>query len=371
MQQTAAVPAEHSNPFGAPRQGHGLIAVEQQRAIAEVQAAMIVARSMPRDRRQVLDLIIQDCTDPGLAEEAEYEFSRGGSKISGPSIRLLETVARRYGNMESGIKELSRQNGYSECEAYAWDMETNFRDRKTFQVKHWRDTNKGGYALTDERDIYELIANQGARRKRACMEAVIPRDIVDQAARQCQTTLKTKVDITPELISGMLEKFAGFGVTKEMLEKRIQRHMDAITPALVVQLRRIFNSLKDGMSSASEWFDTTPATTATDDTGAKAEPVRGTAGMKSAMKSKGPAAANEGQKPGATAAKKQDTKAGEPSIADKVADIIEAAKGIADRDVANLKLDDARSLIADIPEAERPVLEKALSEAAKEIHGRE
>ena len=74
------------NPFGsaavAARAGSGLISVEQQRAIAQVQAAIIVARSMPRDRVQAQDMVLQDCTDPSLAEDAEYEFSRGGSKIS-------------------------------------------------------------------------------------------------------------------------------------------------------------------------------------------------------------------------------------------------------------------------------------------------
>lgn len=247
------------NPFAsaavAARASSGLISVEQQRAIAQVQAAIIVARSMPRDRVKAQDMVLQDCTDPALAEDAEYEFARGGSKISGPSIRLLETVARRWGNMECGVKELSRREGYSECEAYAWDMESNFRDAKTFHVKHWRDTKQGGYPVTDERDIYETVANQGARRKRACMETVIPRDIIDAAVNQCQLTLKTKIDITPEFISTLLASFDKFGVTKEQIEKRIQRHIDAMTPALAVHLRRIYNSLKDGMSVPAEWFE--------------------------------------------------------------------------------------------------------------------
>lgn len=266
-------PAEkvQQNPFGVQARVGGLVSVEQQRAIAQVQAAILVARSMPRDRLMCMDLILQDCTDPDLAEDAEYEYSRGGSKIAGPSIRLLETVARRWGNMESGVKELSRQNGYSECEAYAWDMEGNYRDSKIFQVKHWRDTKQGGYQITDERDIYELVANMGARRKRACMETVIPKDVINKAMEQCEVTLKTKIDITPDYIKGLLNSFARFNVTKEMLEKRIQRHIDALTPALAVQLRRIFNSLKDGMSVASEWFDVgTPAEPERPKTGASA-----------------------------------------------------------------------------------------------------
>lgn len=253
------LPEKSSNPFGsnAVAARSGLVSVEQQRAIAEIQAAMIVARSMPRDRKQALDYILLDCTDPDLAEEAEYEYSRGGSKISGPSIRLLETVARRWGNLSTGIEELSRHDGYSEFKAYAVDLETNWRDEKKFQVKHWRDTEKkggAGYQVTSERDIYEVGANMGARRKRACMEAVIPSDVIRQAQDQCQLTLKTKVEVTPELLQTMLDQFAKFNVTKDMIEKRVQRHLEAITPGLVIQLRRIYNSMKDGMSGPEEWF---------------------------------------------------------------------------------------------------------------------
>lgn len=354
MQSTAEAkpPVAHS-PFGhsmaASRSG-GLISVEQQRAIAQVQAAMIVARSMPRDRKQALDLILQDCTDPDLAEDAEYEYSRGGSKISGPSIRLLETVARRWGNMESGIKEIARYDGYSEFEAFAWDMETNFRDSKVFQVKHWRDTKQGGYQLTDERDIYELGANMGARRKRACMEAVIPQDIVRQAAEQCQVTLKTKIEVTPELIEEMLDRFGKFGVSKEMIEKRIQRHITALTPGLAMQLKRIYNSLKDGMSQPTDWFDAiVPAE-------GDAKPQTGAAGLKSAVSGKGgkraePEKPQESGSAGSEAGSKRDPTPQE--IFDSIMKSVERAERTeTSQEIAMLALEDAqdavRSLTGDL-----------------------
>ena len=248
-----------SNPFGstavAARQSTALVSVEQQRAIAEVQAAMIIARANPRDPIKAMDLILQDCTRTTLAEASTYDYNRGGTNVLAPSIRLAETMARRWGNIECGVKEISRHGGYSECVSYAWDLETNFRDSKTFQVKHWRDTKKGGYAITEERDIYEVVANMGARRKRACILAVIPGEVADAAVAQCATTLATKAEVTPERIASLLEKFGAFDVTKEMIEKRIQRRVDAITPGLLVQLGRIYTSLSDGMSSVGDWFE--------------------------------------------------------------------------------------------------------------------
>lgn len=226
-----------------------------QREVAEVQAAMTIAKKFPRDPIAAMDRILQSCARPSLAHAALYQYSRGGSDISGPSIRLAEELARQWGNIVCGVTELTRSAGVSECLAYAWDLETNFRDEKRFHVKHWRDTKQGGYALKDERDIYELIANQGSRRKRACLLAVIPGDVQEAAVQQCDVTLRTKADVTPERVKGMVEKFGEFGVTQPQIEKRIQRRIDAITPALMVQLGRIYNSLKDGMSAAADWFE--------------------------------------------------------------------------------------------------------------------
>ena len=66
--------------------------------------------------------------------------------------------------------------------------------------------------------------------------------------------MNARVNVTPELIQSLIDKFAEFHVTKEMLEKRIQRRLESIPPAMVVQLGKIYNSLKDGMSKPDEWF---------------------------------------------------------------------------------------------------------------------
>jgi hypothetical protein len=247
-----------ANPFGERPQTQvvgALIGVEQQRAIAEVQARMIIARSNPRDSIRCMDLILQDCTRPTLAESALYQYSRGGSAISGPSIRLAESIARRWGNIASGIKEVSRSEGYSECIAYAWDLETGYYDERQFQVRHWRDTRSGGHPLTDERDIYELIANLGQRRKRAVILTVLPGDVVEAAVTQCEETLKVSADTSPDAIRKIVQAFGAFGVSKEQIEARCQCRAEAIRPAQVVQLRKIYVSLKDEMSGPGDWFD--------------------------------------------------------------------------------------------------------------------
>ena len=232
-----------------------LAQTDQQRAIAEVQAALMIARSNPRDPVAAMDRILNACTRPTLAEAAVYQYARGGSDVSGPSIRLAEAIAQQWGNMQFGIRELSQSNGESTVQAFAWDVETNTRREVTFQVPHVRYTRGGSKRLEDPRDIYEMVANQGSRRLRSCILAVIPGDVIETAVAQCEVTMKSKADTSPEAIRKLIEAFSGLGVSKEQIEKRIQRRLDSIQPAQVVSLRKIFSSMRDGMSGPQDWFD--------------------------------------------------------------------------------------------------------------------
>ncbi|MBT2789178.1 hypothetical protein [Paraburkholderia strydomiana] len=332
-----------SNPFGdAPKPATAaLVAAEQSKAIAEVQAALLIARAHPRDPRRAMDRILQDCMRPSLATEATYQYARGGTDITGPSIRLAETLAKRWGNMEAGVKELSRLNGVSECMAYAWDYETNYRDVRTFTVRHWRDTREGGYALKDERDIYELIANNGSRRKRACILALIDGDVVEAALLQCKATQAAEVDVTDELMANMVARFETFGVTKELIERRIQRHLSAVTPAMVVSLRNIYNSLRDGMSAPAEWFDMTANDPAANV--AAANDSR-TASVKSRMKARRTSRANREAEAANDARASDDAPPDNRESAPTYARIAEAMKGAKTLDALNEAADLIRHL---------------------------
>lgn len=255
MNENTISPFAGSTQVAARHVGNAAGASDQQRSIAEVQAALMIARMNPRDQIGAMDRILNACTRPTLADAAVYTYSKGGSDVSGPSIRLAEAIAQSWGNMQFGIREIDQANGESTVQAYAWDVETNTRREVTFQVPHIRYTRNGSKKLEDPRDVYELVANQGARRLRACILAVIPGDVTEAAVKQCEITMKTTADTSPEAMQKMVDAFAPFGVTREQIEKRIQRRIDAIQPAQVVSLKKIYASLRDGMSSTSDWFE--------------------------------------------------------------------------------------------------------------------
>ena len=141
--------------------------------------------------------------------------------------------------------------------AYAWDLETNTRQTKIFSVPHIRSTKKGNIPLTDPRDIYELVANQGARRMRACILGVIPGDVIESAIAQCHQTLlqgeeKPLIDIIKE-VSLYFQR--DFNVPVEALEKYIGCKSEAFSMNDCIRLRKVYISLKDGMAKREDYFD--------------------------------------------------------------------------------------------------------------------
>lgn len=233
----------------------GTVEIESSRAIAEAQGKLVIAKRFPRNEARAYEKIIDSCKRPGLASEATYSFPRGRETVSGPSIRLAEELARAWGNIDYGIRELSRKDGVSEMEAYAWDLETNTSSSQKFTVRHVRDTKTGSYAITDERDIYELTANQGARRLRARLLAILPPDLVEAALSECKLTLAGKSEIPlADRIRRIVRSFEKYGVTTPMIETRLGHSLDVTLPEEIADLQGVYNSLKNGMTKAGDWF---------------------------------------------------------------------------------------------------------------------
>lgn len=247
-----------------------LALTEEARQVAEIQSRLTIAKRMPRDEVKALEKIRTSCQRLRLAETAEYEYPRGNEVITGPSIRLIETCARCWGNIDYGFRELSQGDGESTVEAFAWDLETNCREVRSFIVPHWRDTKSGGYALKDRRDIREMIANQAQRNVRSCLEHVVPRDIWEEAVQECRRTVKAEVatddqgKIDSDTLQSMIAAFEQFDVTKDQIQKRFGRRIDELTPANYLAMKRIWCSLNDGMTVSSDWFDDPKAVSAED-----------------------------------------------------------------------------------------------------------
>lgn len=258
MKNAAAI-AEFERPqLKQNRIGAELVA---SREAQEVQVAMVAAKRFPRDEVASYNRILSDCQRQSLAEKAMYEFPRGGQVVTGPSVHLAKTLARCWGNIDSGFKVLEQGSKESTVMAYCWDLETNYRETKVFTVQHVRETKKGAYPLTDPRDIYEMIANQAARRERSCILSVIPGDVVDAAIGQCNVTLAGKSDMPlMDKVRALVKNFQEqYGVTAEMLEAYIGCKKEAFSHQSVVRLKNVYNTIRDGSASVDQYFDMSKA----------------------------------------------------------------------------------------------------------------
>ncbi len=262
---TSAAAGSPNNPFQRQQADHlnaGAVAIESERAIAEAQGKLVIAQRFPRDPFKAFEAIRAACQRSGFAETAFYGYKRGGQQVSGPSIRMAEELARCWGNIDYGLRELSQRDGVSEMEAYAWDLQTNTMSAQKFTVRHVRDTTEGGKALTSERDVYEITANMGARRMRARILAILPSDYVDGAVAEARRTLALSKEPLGQRISKMVTHFGNLGVTPALIEKRVGHKIDATTAEELVDLHGIYLSIRDGQTRIPDWFDAAPATIA-------------------------------------------------------------------------------------------------------------
>lgn len=231
----------------------GLMANDETSEIASIQAKMILARSLPRDPQLCLAKIRDECKSKELSEKAIYEFPRGDSVVRGASIRLVECVARHWGNISYGIKELASDNKKATVKVYCWDLETNVSDEKIFDVEYIRKTKKGSYPLTDERDKYEMLANMAARRKRACMQSIIPQYVIDTAMAECQKTLERNaakdgdIDTTKDKMLASFQQLPGAEwISSDDISHFVGKPYENITINDIIKLRNLYNAIRDG-----------------------------------------------------------------------------------------------------------------------------
>lgn len=320
-------PFKHA-PIAAQPSNDAMVTTLAAREVAKVQSGMLMARRFPRDEVVAMDRILQACTRPTLAEGALYEYARGGTDIRGPSIRLAECLAGYWGHIDCGWRVVEERAGVTKIETYANDLQTGANWSITFDVVHEMGL-KGGNKKTlhDPRDIYEHVANAASRRLRACILRVIPGDVVEAAVKQCEKTMLTKVEVTPERLANLVSQFAEMGVTKPQIEKRIQRRIEAMTPGMLTQLGKIFTSIRDGMSVPADWFPAEaqqgPGDAAGDGEGVA--PRTGTAAVKARLDSRKP-------RPAAPVAETATPSEAGPPVSAALRDVITFAKAAASQE---------------------------------------
>lgn len=233
-------------------------AVEQSRAVAEVQAAIVVAQQCPRDVNTAWKEMEAACSRLALASRAFYRVPNRGE---GPSVHLARELARIWGNIDYGVKELRRDDDAheSEIQAYAWDQQTNVRSTRSLIVPHARMANRERKPLVDLGDIYLNNQNVGARAVRETIFTVLPADFVAEAQERCRATIERgDGKPLPDRIAAMIDAFAGLNVTVKQIESKVGRKRGQWTAADLADLSVVWSSIKRGEVSPDDEFPAEP-----------------------------------------------------------------------------------------------------------------
>lgn len=234
-------------------------AIEQSRAVAEVQSMTVVAIQRPRNEQQATERMLRVCRMPELADKGIYAYPKGDKIVTDLSIHAAVELARCWGNFDHGLTELSRDDvfGQSQMLAFAVDLETNVRDSHTFLVVHKR--TGSGKRLTDTRDIYELNTNDGSRRRRQAILRLLPFWYTELARKTLRETRDAMAVSEGKSLDEQFDAAVGwfatqFGVREDQLEFKLGAYRRRWTRDDLVDLRILRDSLMRREITVDEVF---------------------------------------------------------------------------------------------------------------------
>lgn len=268
-------------PNGAINQG--AVSIEVERAIAEAQGQLTLAKRFPRDMNAAHAELMMACKSPAFAATAFYSKPQAGGRVEGPSIRMAEEIARVYGNIQYGNRELSRDDTKSEVEIFFWDMEKNNYVKRQKTVMHVIDTKEGPRKMRDQTQIDMKINNVASKEVRGLILAGVAKWLVADAVAECKKTIAGTNDEPLDVrVRKMTQAFAKYGVKPVHLEKYLGHTLDTVLVDELVDLQGTYNMLKDGTPASELFGDTEDEAAATGEAAKLAATARAGAEAKAA-----------------------------------------------------------------------------------------
>lgn len=279
----------------------------QARELATVQARFIVALQRPRDMDEVRLRLLKECRRPGFASVARYRKPIGKG-IEGPSIRFVEAALRAMGNVSSDTTVIYDDSSKRIVKASVTDLESNTSYEQEAVIEKAVERKKvqdGQIVIRERRNSYgdrvylveatddDLLNKQGALVSKAIRTLglrVIPGDLVEEGQQICKTTLENEASRDPDASRKQLvDAFAGVGVRPQDLKAYLGHDLDAIPSAELVELRSLFNAVKEGETTWREALDSKTGRSNQEAVAAPVQPAQGPAAT--------PAAAVAGPQP--------------------------------------------------------------------------
>lgn len=260
------------NAMASPMGGMSVAPVQGVLMGVDNRDARMMAQSLPRNEDVVRQKLIGRAA--GLKGAAVYSWrvndknSREGdgkTTIEGPSIKLAMTVAQLWGNCTIIPVVQERTPSSIVINAIFVDLETGFKVGRLFE----QSIQPGNFGKMDSARAMDMnfqIAQSKAIRNVIC--AAIPEDFFEDAIQAAKTAMigdNPDRILSPDEMSKVVKGFEKFGVTRDMLVRRIGRAAWTATDKAAMTM--VWQALAEGMTSVEAEFSPpapaqTPTTTA-------------------------------------------------------------------------------------------------------------
>lgn len=272
MDQRPKIIEENFNGTKSMAQAETSAMAVAEYAKAAVQARYVMALKNPRNMDDVRTKLLRECKRPRFAEAAIYRKPVSKEQtIEGPSARFAEAALRSLSNAMPEVQAVYDGDEKVIMRVSVTDLENNLTPSQDVTIlkqveRKW--INKGHVVLgtrlnsygdqvyivrATEDEMRNKINAQVSKMRRNMSLALLPSDILDECMEACYATMRDKAAKDPDYEKKrILDAFYNIGITPKQITEYLHHPLDAIQPAEIEELRRIYASIADG---EAKWAD--------------------------------------------------------------------------------------------------------------------
>jgi hypothetical protein len=244
-------------------------------AKATIEARYIVAIRKPRDIDVVRQELLKECKRPGFAETAQFRKKVSDNKeVTGLSIRFAESALQALTNVMVKSVVVYEDDKKIVINVSITDIEKNFsydydcNINKTVERKY---PKKGDVILSERLNSYNekiflvptneeslLVKQNSAISKAIRTEGLrlLPKYIQDECSVEIEKTKIAQIKENPDREKNkVFDLFNAIGVSIVDIKKHLGYDTDKIQPKDLIDLKNIYQAIKDGETTWKEWIE--------------------------------------------------------------------------------------------------------------------